>query len=119
MDAQTLDSLAEMICGDGKDYPVYRTGSELTRFFQRVGFSNFRHDGSTRKWWTLDVLNQLSGNNLRAVVLRLANPREYRGQQEQVAQAIARLNEMLMVEGLRVELDGVIPKLSEVTPSIR
>jgi len=116
MDAQTLDSLAEMICGDGKDYPVYRTGSELTRFFQRVGFSNFRHDGSTRKWWTLDVLNQLSGNNLRAVVLRLANPREYRGQQEQVAQAIARLNEMLMVEGLRVELDGVIPKLSEVTP---
>lgn len=116
MDGQTLDSLAEMICGDKQDYPVYRSGSELTRFFQRVGFSNFRHDGSTRKWWTLDVLNQLTENNLRAVVLRLADPREYRGNQQQVSQAITRLNEILMVEGLQVELDGVKPKLKEITP---
>ena len=116
MDGQTLDSLADMICGDGEYYPVYRTGSDLTRFFQRVGFSNFRHDGSTRKWWTLDVLNQLSEKNLKAVTLRLADPREYRGNQQQVAQAIARLNELLMVEGLRIELDGVTPKLKEITP---
>lgn len=38
MDGQTRNSLAEMICGDGQVYLVYRTGSELTRFFQRVGF---------------------------------------------------------------------------------
>lgn len=116
MDGQTLDSLADMICGDGQDCPVYRTGSELTRFFQRVGFSNFTHDGSTRKWWTLEVLRQLSNNNLKAVVLRLADPREYRGNQQQVIQAISKLNEILMVEGLKVELDGVSPKLNEVTP---
>lgn len=116
MDGQTLDSLADMICGDGQDYPVYRRGSELTRFFQRVGFSNFRHDGSTRKWWTLDVLKQLSDNNLKAVVLRLADPREYRGNQEQVGQAVSKLNEILMPEGLKVELDGVRPRLKEVTP---
>ncbi len=116
MDARTLEALAEMICGDGPDYPVYRTGSELTRFFQRVGFSNFRHDGSTRKWWTLDVLNQLTGNNLKAVVLRLADPREYRGNQQQVDQAIKKLNEILMIEGLKVELEGVRPRLKEVTP---
>ena len=116
MDGQTLDSLAEMICGDGPDCPVYRTGSELTRFFQRVGFSNFGHDGSTRKWWTLDVLNQLSENNLKAVILRLANPKEYRGNQQQVAQAITVLNEILMVEGLKVELEGVKAELKEITP---
>jgi hypothetical protein len=116
MDAGTLEALAEMICGDGSDYPVYRTGSELTRFFQRVGFSNFRHDGSTRKWWTLGVLKQLSDNNLKAVVLRLADPREYRGNQQQVDQAIKKLNEILMVEGLRVELEGVRPRLKEITP---
>lgn len=116
MDGQTLDSLADMICGDGKSYPVYRTGSDLTRFFQRVGFSNFRHDGSTRKWWTLDVLNQLSENNLKAVILRLADPCEYRGNQQQVTQAITRLNELLMVEGLRIELDGVKPKLKLIKP---
>ena len=99
MDARTLEAIAELICGDGSDYPVYRTGSELTRFFQRVGFSNFRHDGSTRKWWTLNVLEQLTENNLKAVVLRLADPREYRGNQKQVDQAIKKLNEILMIEG--------------------
>jgi len=116
MDARTLETLAEMICGDGLDYPVYRTGSELTRFFQRVGFSNFRHDGSTRKWWTLNVLNQLTDNNLKAVVLRLADPLEYCGNQEQVKQAIKKLNEILMVEGLKVELEGIKPRLKEVAP---
>ena len=116
MDGQTLDSLADMICGDGQDYPIYRSGSELTRFFYRVGFPNFKHDGSTRKWWTLSVLNQLTENNLKAVVIRLANPREYRGNEAQVNQAIRRLNEILMVEGLKIELDGVTPRLKEITP---
>jgi len=116
MDGQTIEALTDMICGDGEDYPVRRTGSEITRFFQRVGFSNFRHDGSTRKWWTLDVLNQLTENNLKAVVLRLADPREYRGNQQQVSQAITKLNEILMLEGMKVELDGVKPQLKEVTP---
>ena len=116
MDDQTIASLADMICGDGKGYPVYRTGPELTRFFRRVGFSNFTHDGSTRKWWTLDVLTQLSENTLKAVVRRLADPREYRGNQQQVSQAITRLNEILMVEGLKVELDGVGTRIKEVTP---
>ena len=116
MDGQTLDSIADMICGDGQDYPVYRTGSELTRFFERVGFSNFSHDGSTRKWWTLDVLKQLTNNNLKAVVLRLADPREYRGNQKQVSQAIIKLNEILMVEGLKVEIQGIKPILKEIEP---
>ncbi len=105
-----------MICG-GQDFPEYRTGSELTSFFRRVGFSNFLHDGSTRKWWTLNVLNQLTENNVRAVILRLADPREYRGNQQKVNQAITKLNEMLMVEGLKVELDGITPKLKEITPA--
>jgi hypothetical protein len=116
MDGQTLDSIANMICGDGPDYPVYRTGPELTRFFQRVGFFNFHHDGSTRKWWTLHVLEQLTDNNLKAVILRLADPREYRGNQQQVNQALTKLNEILMVEGLKVELDGARPKVVEIAP---
>jgi hypothetical protein len=105
-----------MICGDTEDYPTYRTGSELTRFFQRVGFSNFIHDGSTRKWWTLDVLRHLTENNLKAIILRLADPREYRGNQQQVSQAITKLNEILMIEGLKIELDGVRPTIKMITP---
>ncbi len=119
MDPQVLDSLAEMICGDNTDeYPVYRTGSDLTRFFQRVGFSNFVHDGSTRKWWTLEVLKQLTENNLKAVILRLANPAEYKGKRDQIEKSIKKLNEILMICGLQVELDGVNPRLKQVTPQI-
>jgi hypothetical protein len=116
MDEQTLDSLAAMICGDGEGYPVYRTGADLTRFFRRVGFSNFTHDGSTRKWWTLGVLGQLTDRNLRAVILRLADPREYQGSRQQVGRAVKKLNEILMIEGLKVELHGVKPELQEITP---
>lgn len=116
MDKQTLESVAEMICGDGSEYPIYRTGSDLTRFFQRVGFSNFIHDGSTRKRWALSVLEQLSENNLKGVFLRLANPLEYCGNQEHVRQAIKKLNEILMLEGLNIELDAVTPKLKQITP---
>lgn len=62
------------------------------------------------------MLNQLTGTNLKAVVLRLADPREYRGNQQQVDQAIKKLNEILMIEGLRVELEGVRPRLKAITP---
>jgi hypothetical protein len=117
MDGQTLDAIGDMICGDdASDYPVYRKGSQLTQFFQRVGFNNFVHDGSTRKWWTLEVLKQLSENNIRAVVLRLADPKEYRGNEQQVNQAVSKLNEILMVEGLRVELEGMKPILRQIKP---
>ena len=116
VDEKTLELLAEMICGDAG--PVYRTGSELTRFFNRVGFSNFKHDGSTRKWWTLSVLSQLTDNNLKAVICRLANPREYNGDPKKTSEAIAKLNTILALEGLAVELDGVTPCLKEVTPHL-
>lgn len=116
MDSQTLDSIADVICGDGDKYPIYRTGSELTRFFERVGFSNIRHDGTTRKWWTLSVLKQLTPNNLKAVIRRLADPKEYRGDQKHVSHVISLLNEILLVEGLKIELDGVTPILKEVSP---
>ena len=119
MDQQTLESLAEFICGDSSDFPTYRTGSELTRFFQRAGFSNFTHDGSTRKWWTLSVLGQLSENNLKAVILRLADPKEYKGNKEDTKKAIDNLNSILLMEGLRVELSGINPKILIVDPQFQ
>jgi len=116
MDPQTIERLAEFICGDGDAYPAYRSGSELTRFFHRVGFANFSHDGSTRKWWTINVLQQLTENNLNAVIRRLANPKEYSGNQNQVIKALDGLNHILMIEGLKVELSGFEPAIIKITP---
>lgn len=117
MDPQTLERIAEFICGDGTDFPVYRSGTELTRFFVRVGLLNHIHDGSTRKWWTLEVLKQLTEKNLNAVILRLANPKEYGGNEDVVCKAIEKLNQILMIEGLKIELDGVQPQLRPITPT--
>ncbi len=113
MDEQTLERIAEFICGD--DGPVYRTGTQLTQFFNRVGFANFNHDGSTRKWWTLGVLQQLSENNMKAVLLRLANPHEYEASKAATLDAVSRLNEILALEGLQIRFEGVRPKIVEST----
>lgn len=38
MDEGTLESIAEFICGDDRqNHPVYRSGNEITQFFQRAG----------------------------------------------------------------------------------
>lgn len=116
MDTKTVESLADFICGDGADFPQYRSGPELTRFFRRVGFSNLEHDGSTRKKWVLDSLLSLTDNNLKAVILRLANPFEYGGDQAVTTKAISRLNQILMPEGFKVELEGAIPRIKQITP---
>jgi hypothetical protein len=109
MDKQTLESIAEMICGEPG--PVYRKGWELTEFFKRVGFSNLQHDGTTRKWWTLSTLETLTDNNLKAVILRLADPKEYRGDKKVVDSAIQQLNMILSIEGFEIVLEGIKPRL--------
>ena len=55
---RVLEGLAKMVCGDARHFP-YRTGSELTKFFKRCGFT-FEHDGSTRKDWTHARLAELN-----------------------------------------------------------
>jgi len=38
VDEQTLEALAELVCGDDREkHPLYRTGGELTRFFNSAG----------------------------------------------------------------------------------
>jgi hypothetical protein len=57
----TLDSLANMICGNNPPYSCfpYRSSSFLTSFFQDMNLP-YCHDGSTRKVWVLDVLKELN-----------------------------------------------------------
>lgn len=50
--------LSKMITGDNSIFP-YRSSSKLTEFFQSIGY-NFVHDGTTRKEWVRDRLNELN-----------------------------------------------------------
>lgn len=116
LDLATLDSLADFICGDhATRYPVYRSSSYLTRFFQNIGI-NANHDGSTRKWWTLEILKQLQPPNIEKIILRLTDLREYRGDKNLLKVAIKSMNEILLMDNLAVGFSGVQPVLRRADP---
>ncbi len=102
LDLVTLEAISDIICGDDASiFPVYRSSSKLTGFFQSAGI-NARHDGSTRKWWTLDILNGLSPKEIEAVILRLADLKEYRGDINQLKMAVSALNNVLIIDGYKI-----------------
>ena len=56
-----IDQLASMICGDSPydNNFLYRSSSYLTAFFRGLDL-DYRHDGSTRRWWVSEVLEELN-----------------------------------------------------------
>jgi hypothetical protein len=119
LDNTTLEGLAELICGDGE--PYYRKGWELPIFFRNAGLDCPNHDGSTRKWWTLARLKEYNIFNpvdIEKVVKRITDPKEHKGDSEMTNKVLNRLNEILSVEGLKVEIVGVSPIIREITPAL-
>lgn len=117
MDAVTKNKIAEFVCGDDKfKFPIYRSSTTLTRFFQEIGI-NATHDGSSRNPWAFNVIDTLNGTDLQKVILRLASPKLYGGDRKQIQLALSTLNEILAVEGLKVTLNGIEPQLSKVKPN--
>lgn len=127
----TLEVIAETICGAGSGGPAYqapgpyRTKSEIYAFFSRAGVRP-QGESSTRKWFALESLQALNrdgtGNIVSAsvekVLLRLADPREYRGDAATTQGVITHLNQVLLVEGLEIVLLGVRPQLREKTAGV-
>lgn len=110
-DPATLEVLADFICGDeASRFPTYRTGSGLTRFFQGIGIKA-AHDGSTRKWWVLSVLQQLGPADVEKVIVRLVDLREYGGDKDKLGLALRTMNGILAMENLAVGFDGAKPEL--------
>ncbi|MBG0819594.1 hypothetical protein HS048_02320 [Planomonospora sp. ID91781] len=59
---KTLGQLADMICGNppeaGETYFLYRSSYYISEFFEDIE-TDFRHDGTTRKWWVSDTLKEI------------------------------------------------------------
>lgn len=83
---RTISEIAEMICGG---FPLeeshfrYRSGLKLTEFFEDCG-TEYEHDGSTRKFWVVSVLEKI-----------LDGPRSSRGE---VPNAFSRVINHLMIQ---------------------
>jgi hypothetical protein len=87
--------------------------SEIHAFFRRAGIQP-QGQSSTRKWFVLESLQAINGTNqLEQVVLRLASPKEYRGDAEVTRSVTEYLNRVLQVEGLEVVFLGVNPQVRE------
>ena len=118
LDDAALEAIAGLICGD--EGPVYRAGWQLPKFFVASGLSCPDHNGATRKWWALDRIREYNADSgqIRMVISRLANPKEYKGDLESHRKTLTSLNQILALEGLRVDIRGVIPTIVEIEPSL-
>ncbi len=122
LDRKTLDKIAGIICGDilkskyceedDNNCPFYRKGTELSVFFQNAGFDEI-HDGTGRKAWTLERLNEYheDPSKIEKILVRLASPLEYHDK-ETTEIVIDELNNILFAEGYEMKLNGPKPYIN-------
>ncbi|WP_157963702.1 hypothetical protein [Actinocorallia populi] len=118
LDDNTLEELAHLICGD--DGPLYRSGPNLAKFLTRAGWPTVPpHDGTPRRSWILARLRERRNDPqaMEAVLLRLADSREYLGEPSATVNDVTReLNAFLVHEGYKVTRAGGAPRLVECSP---
>lgn len=111
LDGKVINRLAELICGD--DTLAYRTGYQLTQFFEAAGWRRVGEVDGGRLAWVQRTLRarRADSDALRAVLLRLADPREYLDDEDTRIKVVQELNELIALEGLQVVYDGTRPRL--------
>ncbi|MFF4393775.1 hypothetical protein ACFY0G_44805 [Streptomyces sp. NPDC001552] len=119
LDANTLEELARVICGD--DHLYYRKGFQIERFLERAGWQRVpEYNGEYRMEWTLARLieRREEPTDLERVLLRLADPREYLDEPEQLPAVVSAINSFLVYEGARLENPGGRPRIVACDPSL-
>ncbi|MFJ8804319.1 hypothetical protein [Streptomyces sp. NPDC102487] len=118
-DDSTLTEIAALICGD-EPRMKRRGGWELAGFLRRAGWEDApEHDGSARMTWTKETLAERQDDDvedIKRVILRLADRREYLQQPDDYNAVIARLQDILALEGLRVDYSKNRPVLIDYDP---
>lgn len=115
----TLGKLSALICGD-KEHKIaknfmYRSSSYLTSFFSNCDLHKV-HDGSTRKYWALNVLKELNqepttlpdlpSDSLIRVIEGLMDQDYFENEQLDRSVALSDINSVLTRESLVVFLDA-------------
>lgn len=137
LDPTTLEEIAKAVCGAGDfvhvttidpelfdvvDSPYIREFDtpfplrkqpDLEAFLQRAGveFESLQeiHD---RKKFVLDLLTSINDTSaLERLLLKLGSPKEHRDDLDAFPERLDHLNGTLRLEGLRIEIEGVEPRL--------
>jgi hypothetical protein len=118
LDDNVLDGVARLICGDDTDY--YRQGYQIAKFFKSAGWRNIGEFEGYRRNWTRERLEERRNDSaeLRGVLLRLADPREYLDDEKCCIEVFDELNRLLAFEGYRVGYERGRPTLTQRDPTV-
>ncbi|HBE73195.1 MAG TPA: hypothetical protein DDW31_03760 [candidate division Zixibacteria bacterium] len=114
---ETLEELAGLMAGEKG--VLSRDGFGIVQFMQSAGLECSFYDGTDRRYFALKALKRYQDDPqaLEKVILRLANPKEYKAQVKMLVVVANRLNHILLSDGLRIGFDGIEPKLVELAPA--
>ena len=106
-----IDALANCICGGGKPEFVYRTAAQLDQFFDFCEIDTTAAKGTSRFYFTQDVINRANRSPLgpsglpgeiEAIIEALLDPREF-DEPRRHADAVDEIAELLRPAGALVE----------------
>lgn len=111
-----LEKLADIVAD-------YHTGSGITELFRKAGFPEIRHDGSTKRWFVYQALQQVHQQhygpyNVLKVIEALCNPEEFIGKPQVQQQVLEKVNEILRFYDLFVGEDGKVRRSSETETAL-
>lgn len=104
-----IDKLGEIVVGDAPYFP-YRSSYHITKFFAESGFSNLRHDGSTRRVWAKEQLENMSLDDLYRIVCCVFKEKYFNDEKSNIKKA----KEFLKNELENAIKNDSIPNLDDV-----
>lgn len=104
LDNGAIRALSDLICGN--NLPWYKSSKNLPEYFRSAGLvcKDFDDDPPvTRLNWVIERLNEYQSDPdcFSKELLRIADPREHRGQPEWAADALQRLNAIIAPDGIQ------------------
>lgn len=101
---QTLSTLTDLI----NEKTMYRSGPELVKFFNRLGFNDVYQSGfPSRKTYTADRLERINGTpELDKCIKEVFNPINFIGRYNELDVFIDTLNQYLAYDGWNVYREG-------------
>ena len=107
----TLESLRNFI----NEKTVYRSGPELVKFFNSLGFNDTYYRGFPSRWqYTDEKLNQINGTpEIEKCIKMLFAPQKFIGDFKRLDQLINEFNQYLAFDGWKIIRDGKEIKFTE------
>lgn len=108
LDPRTIDEIAELVCGYGQNHE--RSVRTLLRFFEGVGWA-VDYPGGPRVPWLIETIRAHNDDKdaIEALLKRVIDPREYRGGIDEAHEFVAKLNQIIELDGAEVGYKGSRP----------